>query len=339
MVSNLKKSSEKDNMKRVIWRTRGLMLIVTGFLFFLLFFSSDGRELTNNFIKHLLSKEASTNIENDNGETTASSPVYKDELTIIKESNGLKFDIRINKRVLFHNDEIKVNAIVTNISEENISYLKGSSSCPSPGIKITVQWKEMNLITKQPKGEPRMCTQDMTFGVLQPGETNIISVTFLQEFHQYKENLPAPKGEYDVIVQFEQINEPVQPNITFPIYLNNENEHFIGLSEVQELVNSLPEVETWYKDRHGSAVAVERNGEYFILLANKWEKTTKDLYERTLASTKNYEENIYYENGNWIVTYLSKTLAPYEITIVVDAFTGKIEEIDKLKVDKQSERK
>ncbi|MFC5653853.1 hypothetical protein ACFPYJ_33035 [Paenibacillus solisilvae] len=115
-----------------------------------------------------------------------------------KETIGsLAYEIQLAKNQYGFDDEIEVNAKVTNLGKETLTYVSGSSSCPSHlSIDIVDQESNTRLATEQGKA----CTSDLRTSKLDPGQTVEDKWVFIPKQWIKSELEPANAGIYDVKV-------------------------------------------------------------------------------------------------------------------------------------------
>jgi hypothetical protein len=137
-------------------------------------------------------------------EDTTGDKQFKEKQSINYEEtkDNIHFNFKVNQKSFDLNDEIIVEATVTNKGNESIEYYAGSSSCISHlGVQIISKENNRYLAQKPPE-EPKGCTSDIHTEQLEPQETVQEKVVFLPKEHIQSSEEPAFGGTYDVVVMF-----------------------------------------------------------------------------------------------------------------------------------------
>ncbi|RAP77320.1 hypothetical protein [Paenibacillus montanisoli] len=110
----------------------------------------------------------------------------------------LKYEIRLSKDHFEMNEEIVVDAKVTNLGKEPLTYVVGSSSCPTHiNVRIINQESKKYLAFKP---VDQACTDDISNSQLEPSQTIAQTFKFVPKFYGKSDLEPALPGTYDVVV-------------------------------------------------------------------------------------------------------------------------------------------
>ncbi|MCM3626158.1 hypothetical protein M3194_02100 [Paenibacillus glycanilyticus] len=116
-----------------------------------------------------------------------------------KETVGeLAYEINLNKNSYDRNDEIVVNTRITNLGEESINYVSGSSSCPNRAIVKISNVKTNAELAIKPYGP---CTDDLGTSQLKPGQTVEDTHIFVAKVYEESGLKTARPGKYDIEVK------------------------------------------------------------------------------------------------------------------------------------------
>ncbi|WP_054028703.1 hypothetical protein [Bacillus sp. FJAT-28004] len=110
----------------------------------------------------------------------------------------LAYEIQLSKNQYEMNDEIEVNAKVTNLGKEMLTYVKGSSSCPN-NVWIQIVNQDSNRYLAN-KPVDQSCTSDLAKSQLAPAQTVEQKLIFVPKYYGKSNLEPAIPGTYDVKV-------------------------------------------------------------------------------------------------------------------------------------------
>ncbi|MCD8501882.1 MAG: hypothetical protein LRY71_09665 [Bacillaceae bacterium] len=147
-------------------------------------------------------------------------PIENKEKPSIYEvtKENLRFAVTSNQE----NDEIIIEASVTNVGNDSVEYYAGSSSCPQHiGIQVFSQQTENLSLIKLPEEFP-ICTDDIHSQTLEPGETVKEEVTILTIERVDSAVEPAYGNSYDVVVTFNPVTKEWGDPITATIEITIE---------------------------------------------------------------------------------------------------------------------
>ncbi|MCP8615456.1 hypothetical protein [Salirhabdus salicampi] len=248
--------------------------------------------------------------------------------------DDLNMKLEMTKQHFTLNDEIVVQASITNNGNEAIEYRAGSSSCVTH-MRISIKSKETgrNLIQK-PQGKVSECTDDIHTELLKPGKTVQTVKTFLPKEYIYSREYPASGGVYEVNSLFRTIEEGGENTLiikeTFTI--EGTNEQLMTKEGVINKVNEHPEVLQWIKSHSGEAIRKVKDGKYYILFYDGWQQVSEDTYRQLEESTLDQNMLMQLNDGIWIVEYISKLGdSPHRIKVEVDAKQGNILSVETFK--------
>jgi hypothetical protein len=257
-------------------------------------------------------------------EDTTGDKQFKEKQFINYEEtkDNIHFNIKVNQKSFDLNDEIIVEATVTNKRNESIEYYAGSLSCISH-LGVQIISKENNrYLPQKPPEEPKDCTDDVHTERLEPQETVQEKVVFLPKEHIQSSEEPAFGGTYDVVVMFHPEGSSWEEaiKVTTQITIVGTNKDIISKEKAEQVTNNHKKVQEWVKNHSGDKIAKVENDEYFLLWYDGWDKTNKQEFERLKQGIYQEEKQILFVDGTWEVTYLSKLgPSPNGIKIVVDA--------------------
>jgi hypothetical protein len=113
-----------------------------------------------------ITSEQKTNLATPQVEVNQVDPLMLEAIHHNETIGNLSYEIQLAKNQ-FLDDEIEVSAKVTNLGNETLTFVQGSSSCPDPFfIDMVHQESSTRLAIKQ--GEN--CTADISSSKLFPGE-------------------------------------------------------------------------------------------------------------------------------------------------------------------------
>ncbi|OZM58272.1 hypothetical protein CIB95_01490 [Lottiidibacillus patelloidae] len=322
-LESLYENSSAKKLSFRVWITRSTLTAFTIMALFFFLFTTEGKDLTNQlFTKYITTNE---NIGQQEDPTLATND---DELLFIEEKDGLEYKVILNNTTFNEGEEIEVDVTVTNVSNSDISYVSGSSSCPTTGINITIEHKSGKRLLKVAKhAEDRVCTDDVNFSILKPGETRTLQETFITQYENgNSSNIQA--GEYMVNVGF---FTKVNTIFTFPITITTSTTE-VGVNELEAIVlaKDQKEIIEWMniEDRTLLAVITEDGTTYYSLNTqkNEWNKVEGELKvnpEHLVNAFATY----FAEDAYWIITFNQATSPYLEMKVKIDAYTSEILEI------------
>lgn len=140
-------------------------------------------------------------------ETEKSGPVLHHE-TI----GDLAYEIKMSNNHFGMNEEIEVLTTITNRGKKALTYVSGSSSCPTNAVVNIVHQESSTRLAIKPSGD---CTADQVTSKLEPGQVVEDKWTFNAKYFGKSGLEPAPPGTYDVQIALPpeavRITEDYQP--------------------------------------------------------------------------------------------------------------------------------
>lgn len=125
-------------------------------------------------------------------ETEKSGPILHEE-TI----GDLAYEVKLSNNEFGMNEEIEVVTSVKNLGKEPLTYVSGSSSCPSHAVVRMIHQESTTELAINP-GET--CTADLVKSVLKPGEMVEDKQIFISKYYSKSELKPAYSGTYELRV-------------------------------------------------------------------------------------------------------------------------------------------
>jgi hypothetical protein len=192
--------------------------------------------MTNKFIFFLSLMFLATGCSAENKDVTGTANV--NDITRItkapivhKETIGdLAYEIRFAKNEYGMNDDIEVEAKVTNIGKKTLIYVSGSSSCPTHvGLEVINKEDSNMRLALKPSDEP--CTADLGHSELAPGETIESNWIFIEKYYVNNKLVPADPGTHvikaalppeDIDITEDDNTKPIsaRPSVTREIVLS-----------------------------------------------------------------------------------------------------------------------
>ncbi|WP_166246490.1 hypothetical protein [Paenibacillus turpanensis] len=152
-----------------------------------------------------------------------------------KTVGDLSYVIRLSKQQFERNEEIPVYAKVTNLGNETLTYVKGSSSCPVHiSVEIINQESMKSLAHKQESDIPAACTADLIKAQLKPNQTIEQEFVFIGKHYGGRIlESPTPRIKLD----------PAPPGI-YKVQISLTPEDFIIEDHQRKTINPRPSVNT-----------------------------------------------------------------------------------------------
>lgn len=253
-------------------------------------------------------------------------------------SDGVILRISTNKTAYKPGETIVVDASIENISENTIEYEKGEQDfVPAVYLVDNPYLEGFGLWEKRFHGGPTINPLTGT-GELKPHEIKSREVVWDQKFQQ---NIQAPQDEYSIACSFKIIRNH-DPNLYKTLSINiyvhiTGGKKWITPDQAENIAVNLPEVKDWQKNHTGNNIAKEENGNYYVYMANEWQKVSPEFFMVVNYKTLTLEElqqstpevYVYLVDGQWEVdTYTDLGEKPHNVQVLIDPETGSIIKIE-----------
>jgi hypothetical protein len=324
-------TNDRSPSSKIVWLTRGLLTAVTTMALLFFLFIPSGKQMTNDiFQQFIVSKEASDDKDGENDQIGSEN----DLVVITEEKEGISYEVTMPKRAYEEGEEIPISVTVTNISNADIHYVSGSSSCPTTGIITSIVYNNGEHLVKKPKqADDRACTDDINLSVLKQGESNKLEETFLMQYKAPHGSLIVPTGEYTVQVSFALVKDgnyiysDENPALAIPITITTSNVGTVlNEMEVLEIAKDNVDLKEWVSNLDGNLLALlAGNGtQYYTFEENgEWLKVQGEL-----KINKDYLIEafpVFFDDGFWVVNFQGrKGYDNITFHVKIDAYTGDV---------------
>ncbi|MWC26913.1 hypothetical protein [Paenibacillus sp. MMS18-CY102] len=129
----------------------------------------------------------------------------------------LAYEIKLSKNQFELNDEIVVYTKITNQGKQVLTYVSGSTSCPSHAFINVIHQETNDSLAIKPYGP---CTSDIAVSHLEPGQTVEDVSTYITQLDS-KET--SPLGTYDVQVALPPGSTTPWPSVETQIVLTDNH--------------------------------------------------------------------------------------------------------------------
>jgi hypothetical protein len=155
-------------------------------------------------------------------------------------------------------------------------------------------------------------------------------LTILPKIRLGIDKVPVTSGEYPLQISFAKVSDKEyhKPYITENITVISPTEPIIGREDIESYALKHPEVKKWVDDHTGNSISKVKNGDYYILWYDGWQKTSEEDYKTLGKGIYQQEKGIHYKGGFWLIQYVSKIgKEPHRIEIKLHAVSGEVLEV------------